>query len=316
MNEYSIAFDVGGLFIKSAISNNEGGIVPNSYAVYPAKSKETKNEIIDHLVNIIKQQANSILDPHFEITGVGYAFPGPFDYDNGISYIKDVDKFEYLYGENVHELIINRLRDEASFSTKLSDRFQIVFGNDASLFALGERLSGKAMHYNRCIFITIGTGAGSAFMNNGELVTDQEDVPPNGWLYNQEFGDSIVDDYISKRGIINLARDLGIHMVDDEVKTLADMARAEDPKAILLFQTFGRTIGKALNRNIQIFKPDAIIFGGQITKCHDLFIDGIRETLHNKTLPLEFSSDTSLSTFKGASVLLQHKDHERWESID
>lgn len=307
MNEYSLAFDVGGLFIKSAVLNGEGEIVPNSYAIYAAKSKETKQVLIDHFVNIIKQQTNSILDPYFQITGVGYAFPGPFDYDNGISYITGVDKFEHLYGENIHELIMNRLRDEASFNTKLSDRFQIVFENDASLFALGERLSVKAMHYDKCIFVTIGTGAGSAFMDNGKLITDREDVPPNGWLYNQQFGESIIDDYISKRGVIKLAHELGIQTVDDEVKSLADLARTEDPKAVLLFETFGRTIGKALNVNIDRFKPDAIIFGGQITKCHDLFIDGIRETLHNKTIQLEFSSDTSVSTFKGAAVLLQQK---------
>ncbi|MEK4349222.1 hypothetical protein BSK65_10535 [Paenibacillus odorifer] len=305
MNKYSIAFDVGGLFIKSAVLNDDGEIVPNSYAIFPSKSKETKEGIIEHLVFIIKQQTNGILDKDFEITGVGYAFPGPFDYESGISYIKGIDKFEEIYEVNLRDLLINRLKQESSFHSKTSNEFQIVFDNDASLFALGEHVSGKAGGYNKSIFLTIGTGAGSAFMENGKLVKDRQDIPENGWIYNQPFKQSIVDDYISKRGILKLANELGLSTSDNEVETLAAMGKNEDQRAQMAFRMFGEYIGKALNPYIKSFKPDAIILGGQITKSKDLFMNGVYETLENKTVNIECSEETSLSTFKGVANLLK-----------
>jgi glucokinase len=305
MNKYSIAFDVGGLFIKSAVLDDDGEIVPNSYAIFPSKSKETKESIIEHLVFIIKQQTNGILDKDFEITGVGYAFPGPFDYESGISYIKAIDKFEELYEVNLRDLLINCLKQESSFHSKTSNEFQIVFDNDASLFALGEHVSGKAGGYNKSIFLTIGTGAGSAFMENGKLVRDRQDVPEYGWIYNQPFKQSIVDDYISKRGILQLANELGLSTTDNEVETLAAMGKNEDQRAKMVFQMFGEYIGKVLNPYIKSFKPDAIILGGQITKSKDLFMNGIYEALENKTINIESSEETSLSTFKGVANLLK-----------
>jgi glucokinase len=305
MNKYSIAFDVGGLFIKSAVLDDDGEIVPNSYAIFPSKSKETKESIIEHLVFIIKQQTNGILDKDFEITGVGYAFPGPFDYESGISYIKAIDKFEELYEVNLRDLLINCLKQESSFHSKTSNEFQIVFDNDASLFALGEHVSGKAGGYNKSIFLTIGTGTGSAFMENGKLVRDRQDVPEYGWIYNQPFKQSIVDDYISKRGILQLANELGLSTTDNEVETLAAMGKNEDQRAKMVFQMFGEYIGKVLNPYIKSFKPDAIILGGQITKSKDLFMNGIYEALENKTINIESSEETSLSTFKGVANLLK-----------
>jgi glucokinase len=305
MNKYAIAFDIGGLFIKSTVLNNHGEICPDSFAIFPAKSKETKEEILEHLVFIIKQQANRILDKDFKIFGVGYAFPGPFDYVNGISYIKDVDKFEDLYEVNLRTEILSRLQKEPSFKSKMNDQFHIVFENDANLFALGEQIAGNARNYRRSFSLTIGTGAGSAFIDNGKLVVNRHDVPQHGWIYNLPFGNSIVDEYISKRGILRLAEELGITVQDNEVKTLAEMARKNLPHSREVFHRFGNNIGKILNDYVLPFKPDVVILGGQIAKSNDLFIDGIYETLSDKSLVIKMAKDSSLSSFVGVANLLQ-----------
>ena len=39
------------------------------------------------------------------IGGIGIAIPGPFDYGNGISLIKDLEKYESLYGTNIKETL-------------------------------------------------------------------------------------------------------------------------------------------------------------------------------------------------------------------
>ncbi len=309
MNTYTIAFDVGGSFIKSVVLNQDGEVVLNTYAIFPSKAKESRENILEHLVFIIKEQTNRILDPNFKIMGVGYAFPGPFDYVNGISYIKDVDKFEQLYNVNLRQLLLSKLHNDLSFQAKIHNDFQIVFENDASLFALGEQIAGNARSYRKSIFITIGTGAGSAFMENGRLIKNRYDVPDNGWIYNLPFKNSIVDDYISKRGIIRLAKNLDITMADNEIKALAEMAQSGNAKARKVFYQFGKNIGEVLNSHIHAFKPDAIIFGGQIAKSKALFIKGILEVLEDKAVHIESSLGNSFHTFIGISNLLRQTSH-------
>ena len=305
MNKYAIAFDIGGVFIKSAVLNYEGQVCPDTVAIYPSFSKLGKSDIIDHLVEIIKQQTGRILDKYIQIYGIGYAFPGPFDYENGISYITGLDKFDQIYGVNMRIEISERLRSDTMFSGKQAPEFQIVFENDANLFGLGELLSGKARGYRRSICITIGTGAGSAFIDNGEIVTKRADVPPNGWIYNTPFGDSIVDDYISKRGILRLAKQSGMDTGELDVKALAESARGGDQTAASVFWQFGRNIGVMLNGFVRSYHPEAVILGGQISKSSDLFMDGIFESLENSDLKIEMTADTSISTFAGVSRLLQ-----------
>ncbi|XID92361.1 ROK family protein [Paenibacillaceae bacterium WGS1546] len=306
MKKYTIVFDIGGLFIKSAVMNALGKLVPDSYMVYPAKSKESKEALLLHFVELIKQQTNRIMDKTYRIDGIGYAFPGPFDYEEGISYIRGVDKFDEIYGVNLRDELSARLANESWFAGKRSPDFHIVFENDANLFALGEYAVGKAGAYEKALCLTIGTGAGSAFLEGGELVKYRQDVPEHGWIYNQPFGDSIVDDYVSKRGIVRLMREAGL---DDglDVKNVAEMAHAGDEKAIGVFHRFGDTVGEMLLPFIRSFRPDAVIIGGQIVKSKDLFLDRVREALSECEIALEATDDTSLSAFAGVSILLAQR---------
>jgi glucokinase len=254
---------------------------------------------------MIRDQTNRIMDRHFRIDGIGFAFPGPFDYERGICYIKGVDKFESLYGVNLRDELTRRIRDESFFRHKRTPDFCIVFENDANLFALGEYAAGKAGRYRKAICITIGTGAGSAFLENGALVKDRPDVPPNGWVYNQPFRESIVDDYISKRGILRLMKQAGLDTANLDVKQLAEMATGGDATAIGIFRQFGTMIGEMLVPFVRSFQPEAVVIGGQIAKSQHLFLDSTREALREFSVALEVSDETSISTFVGVSQLLK-----------
>ncbi len=60
--------------------------------------------------------------------------PGPFDYEKGISFIKDQNKYESLYGLNVKEMMAERL----GVST---DHIRLM--NDAGCFLQGEVMGGR-----------------------------------------------------------------------------------------------------------------------------------------------------------------------------
>jgi len=307
MKNYAIVFDVGGLFIKAAVVGEQGKVVPGSYMIYPARSKESKEALLEHFVDLIRQQTSRIMAKAFRIEGIGFAFPGPFDYERGISYIRDVDKFENIYGVNLREELGHRLAQVSAFASKCAPGFHIVFENDANLFALGEYENGKARRYARAMCLTIGTGAGSAFLEQGQLIKHRKDVPENGWIYNQPFRDSVVDDYISKRGIVRLLRKAGFSEETLDIKQAAEMAKAGDEKAMAVFREFGAMLGEMLTPFVQTFRPEAVVIGGQIVKSMELFLDSVQEALRNDPVVIEATEETSLSTFAGVFRLLHQQ---------
>src|SRR5690606_3798225 len=93
------------------------------------------------------------------------------------------NKFDALYGVNVKEELMRRIATDALLGGMFVPPVRIVFGNDASMFALGEAHFGAARRYRRSVCLTIGTGLGSGFVEEGRLVERRDDVPEDGWLY-------------------------------------------------------------------------------------------------------------------------------------
>ena len=81
------------------------------------------------------QLNNAKLFIHILSPKIGIAMPGPFDYENGICYIKGLDKYESLFNLNVKEMLAQQLNIERS---------DIYMMNDASCFLKGEVFGGVA----------------------------------------------------------------------------------------------------------------------------------------------------------------------------
>ncbi|ALS27136.1 ROK family protein [Paenibacillus sp. 32O-W] len=305
MSAYELAFDIGGTFIKSAVLDERGTVLASTLDVFPSRSKQSKEEILDHLAALCVLQAGKIAGPEARLSGAGFAFPGPFDYENGICYIANGDKFESLYGVNVRNELLARL-SKPPFRNKLREDFTIAFENDAGLFALGEWSAGSAKPFRRCICITIGTGTGSAFLENGVLVKHRADVPANGWLYNQPFEGGVVDEHISRRGILRLARQFGFGEETD-VDQLAAEALAGSAPAKRLFETFGERLGRMLAPYAVQFQADGIVVGGQIAKSHSLFDKSVRRTISPNEIRIVYSENSSNSVYSGIHALLRQK---------
>ncbi|PAV28339.1 hypothetical protein CIL05_17035 [Virgibacillus profundi] len=296
MNNYFLTFDVGGQFIKGGAFNHRGEFINASFSFYPAKSRKSAEVILDNLTNIICNQINRILDKNYLIKGIGFAFPGPFDYGNGICYVKGVDKFNSIYGLNIRTEIWERLTKRGIFN-RISNDAIFFFQNNVSMFAIGEwenrELDSKV---NRGLFLTVGNGVGSAFLENGRIITNRYDVPPNGWIYNLLFYDSIVDDYISHRGIMRIAKEIGIA---ENIDGIIEKYELGDYRAIELFNKFGRYFSEVLTMINKEFKSDVIVIGGEIAKLFNYYESGLVENLEDKTMPIMLSKQTELCTFKG-----------------
>ena len=209
---------------------------------------------------------------------------------------------------NIREELTAYMTTKSSIRSRIGPDFRIVFDNDVNLFALGECAVGKAKDYDKTMCVSIGTGFNSAFTSGGKLVKDHPRIPDDGWIYNCDFREGIVDDYASKRGILRIVHENGWDDLDIDIKDLSAKALNGDSRANSVFHQFGRTIGEAIRPYVEGYKPDAILFGGQISNSFLLFREDIRSALPAKDIALEASDDSVISTLAGAVKLVLDSD--------
>ena len=299
--KYYLTLDVGGTEIKCNIINEKSEFYFSKVLSFPAQSKGEKDEIIAHIVTIILTLVNQIDDFQKEIVGIGFAFPGPFDYENGVCLIQGLDKYESLYGVNLKNEIENALRNSVE-KDFFSREVPIVFENDGKLFALGEATFGEGKGLNRLACFTLGTGCGSTFVENKVAVKGVRGIPEHGMIYDYPFRDSNIDDYLSVRGL----RKITLDYFEEELsgKQLYEKALNDETNAKLVFEFFGKNIEDALSDILEKFDPDVIIFGGQISQSYPFFKKGFQDKIDISRIRI--SKDTSRSTMYGIYSLLKN----------
>jgi len=267
---YALCMDVGGTSLKTGIVRNDGLIIKGSVAVEPVNAAGNKEEILNSFAESLKRGINFALAKNLSLAGAGISIGGPFDYEQGISKIKDLDKYEALYNVNVKQELRERLN--------LSPDFPFLFDVDAWAFGRGEAWSGAAQKYHRVIILTMGTGMGSAFAVSGKIVSQGPGVPWYGWIAGQKHRDGILNDYVSRAYMIRQYEKLSGEKID--VKEMAERADRGDSIAATVFIKMGEELGNFLAaHNVPDFKPDCIIFGGQISRAFHLFKTPVIEAL-------------------------------------
>src|SRR5574337_67733 len=158
-----IGVDVGGSHVSACLIDpaKEG----NEYLNFLRKeidSRSSAYSIITAISDCIKETAAGKTD----IASIGLAFPGPFNYSKGVSAITGVGgKFEKTFGLHVE----SALKDGTGIQASVS------FANDAHCFAVGayKRYSLKS---KRTVFLTLGTGFGSAFVQDSDLLIHHSSI--------------------------------------------------------------------------------------------------------------------------------------------
>ncbi|HNC13901.1 MAG TPA: ROK family protein, partial [Cyclobacteriaceae bacterium] len=221
---------------------------------------------------------------------IGIAMPGPFDYANGISLIKGLDKYEALYKLNVKQILSQRL----SISPNA-----ILMMNDAACFLRGEVYYGAAKGYQDVIGITLGTGTGSAMHHHG--VTHDANLGP------APFMDSIADEYFSTRWFVKRYQEVSGQSVKD-VKALADLYPS-DANVKEIFKEFVKNLAVFLEGFVNAEKPQVIVMGGNIAQCSSLFLNDLTAQLaaRNITIPIVRAELGEEAAILGAASLFESK---------
>jgi len=256
----AIGADIGGSHITcAAVDLITGKVLKNTLTGRPVDNQAQALRIISVWSEAVKEVLEKVKIE--EVRGIGFAMPGPFDYVKGISYIKGVAKYENLYGFNIGDAIHSHL--------DVPENFGIRFMNDASSFAVGEAWGGKAANVKRSMSITLGTGFGSAFIDDKVPVVDGPDVPKLGCVYHLPFNGRIADESFSTRWFISAYKAVSGNEVDG-VRELAELAKT-DENALNLFTDYGNNMGKFLAPWLNGFKAEVLVIGGNISNAYELF---------------------------------------------
>jgi glucokinase len=264
-----IGVDIGGSHISAAevmFSSRNAEII--NFQEADVDTFRAKEEIIQDWAAVIVQAAGN--DKECQI---GIAMPGPYDYENGISLIKDQGKMGALYGLSVKNLLAEQLAIPAA---------NISFTNDAEAFLLGESIAGAGKAFQNSIGITLGTGLGSAIKIHG--------VVKDGKLWTAPFRDGIAEDYLGTAWFINYAMDhFGLRLTGVKDLLSTDFDQEISKK---MFLVFGRSLGEFLFPYLERLHCDGVVLGGKISLAEAYYLPHTKDyiAVHGYSVPFTIST--------------------------
>lgn len=253
-----MAIDAGGTYLKSALVNAEAGILMGSDFKTRSYSEGTKENIVEAYKKTLTNSLYYVTKNGLKIDGIGIATPGPFDYENGIPLMKH--KFSNIYGLNLRELICEFAR--------VSKDIPVVFMHDANAALTGEIWKGNAKGYKNASLITLGTGLGFSFSQNGEVQYCSNGGPAVS-IYALPCMNGIVEDYVSKRGILDIYREInGNQEAELEITEIGILADKGDKASIETFSEAGRILADSVFNILKDKNIHCLLLGGQISRSY------------------------------------------------
>ena len=301
----ALGADIGGSHIAcGAIDTQTQSLLPGSVVHEAIDNQWPAEKIIAAWANALLKVVDTLPGGLEKVAGIGLAMPGPFDYVQGIGlFAGNNKKFETLYGLPVGQLL------RAALS--LPDKLPIRFVNDATAFAIGEHFMGAAQGSTRSLCITLGTGFGSAFLQNGLPVTTGAAVPDTGALWHLPFAQGNADDYFSTRGLLQRYKAATGSLLSG-VKELATLA-ATQPVAAEVLAHFGAELGHFLAPWLQRFQAEVLVIGGNISHAFGLFGEPLQKSLqeHNLQVSVRVAQWHEAAALLGGAMLVDEDFYQQ-----
>jgi glucokinase len=293
---YAVGLDIGGTHITAAVID-----IVDMKVVDLSLYKESfdSNKTVDEVMSIWKNAIRtSIENSKVEsTTGLAVCMPGPFDYTNGVCWIKGQAKYEQFYGLNVRELFQDKL--------DLTNDFPILFENDAVCFGKGEVFKDTDNLAKKVIAITLGTGLGACFIDKGVSITTGDLVPNEGELYDLPYKDGIAEDYISVRGLLAGYLALSGKQLNNGLE-LYNLAKSGDALAIKSFENLGEDLAAIVSPWLEKFAADGFIIGGKMGNASEFFLPVFNKKIQEAgcEVTVSISLDNEIAALLGATSLL------------
>ncbi len=252
----TLAFDLGGTHVSAGRIDVASGEVQTFLRV-PLAPDAGRSELVARIVGVGTDAAEGVVDR------VGVAVPGPFDYANGVSLL--THKLEHLHGVDMRRELADALGTPPA---------SISFVNDADAFLLGEAWVGAARGHRRAAGVTVGTGLGSAFLEDGEIVHTGPRVPPEGSLHLVPYQGRPAEEAVSRAALL-----AGYGRPRLDVRDVAIRARGGDARAREAFAQLARALGELTAPWLESFDATCLVVGGSISRSWDLIEEPLTDVL-------------------------------------
>ena len=284
MQEIVAGIDVGGTTVHIGLVTRGGGVF--AHACLYTKEYEKPEDLALACAEKVKV---ALYDTggEYVLKGVGIGAPNGNFYKGTIEYAPNLQ----WYGVIPFAQLVQQEMGVPCLLT-----------NDANAAALGEMMFGAAKELKEFIFVTLGTGLGSGFVTNGQLVYGHDGfagelghviVVPNGRLCGCG-RTGCLETYCSAPGLVKTYRE--IHLRHNPVlrlekewegitsKTIADRARDGEPEALEAFAFTAEILGMALANAVAYTSPRAIFLFGGLAAAGDLLFPAVRRHMEENLL--------------------------------
>lgn len=219
MSQHAIGIDVGGTGIKGALVDIARGTLLSERFKYPTPANATPDDVIDAIRLIIAD-----IGPEAATLPLGVCVPSVVRHGVTKTAANISDQWIDFPAEEYLEKALGR---------------NIVFLNDADAAGVAEAHYGVAQGVPGLVILTtLGTGIGSAFLFNGELVPNSE---------------------------------LG-HLELDGVVVETTTSRLASERDGLDFPAWANRLQRFYLHVIRLFSPDLIVVGGGVSKQAENFL--------------------------------------------
>ena len=300
MKKLAFGVDIGGINTAFGLVDEKGELYGESVIstrAYP--NYQDYPRYVADLCEAMKALVASV-GFDFELIGIGIGAPNANYYKGTIETPANLWKFT-ADDENQDESL--RIFDFAGDVGKHFPGVPVYVTNDANAATIGEMVYGNAKGMKDFIMVTLGTGVGSGFVANGEMIYGHDG-------FAGEFGHVIVERggrecgcgrkgcleaYASAIGIKRTAFELMAKMNDAsplreipfaalDSAMLSQAAAKGDPIALEAFRLTGQRLGYAFADAVTITSPEAIFLFGGLAKAGDLLLDHIRHYMEENML--------------------------------
>ena len=250
--ENIIGIDLGGTKIA-------GGRIENESIVKELSADTKASDGGEVTLNILKNLIGDLINKDTKAIGVGV--PSVVDREKGIVYnVQNIKNWDKVHLRSI-------LENEFKLPVKID--------NDANCFAYGEKVFGKGKEFANFVGITLGTGVGGGIIQNNRLLLDSN-------CGSGEFGeipylDSILEEYCGSRFFTRTVGGSGYE--------IALKAREGDKESLKVYEEYGKHMAVLVKIILLVIDPEAIVFGGSISKSYDLFKDSMYKHLSDFPYP-------------------------------
>lgn len=270
MQKLKLGIDIGGTNTAFGIVNEEGEIIFQD--AISTKGHPDINTFIDVLFKTLNDKIDNKIFQN--IVSIGIGAPNGNYYTGNIEFApnlewKGVIPLAKLFEEKFH--------------------LPIKVSNDANAAAMGEMMYGTAKGMKDFIMVTLGTGVGSGFVANGQLIYGHDGFAGElGHVIAIRDGrmcgcgrKGCLETYTSATGIVKTANEFKVKKDSESPlkmiehitsKDIYDAAKNGDKLALEIFEYTGKILGQTLADAVAITSPEAIIlFGGLAMAGHFIF---------------------------------------------